>query len=149
MRGGPRDTILADAEDLPLLQAQAWGVNSDGYAHNRHGQKLHRVVAGALSGEQVDHKNHHRADCRKANLRRCSQFQNQWNRISSQGAESQFKGVNRMHPDVDKWQARITINGTRIHLGTFDTQELAAAAYDEAALKLHGDYARLNLKKAA
>ena len=43
-----------------------------------------------------------------------------------------------------KWNARIGIDKKKISLGYFDTPEQAALAYNEAAQKYHGDYAKLN-----
>ena len=41
-------------------------------------------------------------------------------------------------------QAQIKANGRLMYLGIFKTLELAAEAYDEAALKYHGTKAKLN-----
>jgi len=43
------------------------------------------------------------------------------------------------------YRAAICCNGKEIRLGCFVTEIEAAKAYNEAALKYHGEYAKLNV----
>jgi len=101
---------------------------------------MHRVVAGALPGQVVDHINGDTLDNRKSNLRICSISQNGANRGKNKDNTSGYKGVT-FHKGTKKWQAGIKIKGKYIYIGRFDDPALAASAYDKAAKEIHGEFA--------
>ena len=100
----------------------------------------HRLVflyhTGYLPSE-VDHINGVRDDNRIENLRGVSRAQNQYNRKPNKRCKSVYKGVDYKN---GKWRARI--GGE--HLGYFSDEIEAAKAYDNAANKIFGQYARIN-----
>lgn len=90
--------------------------------------------------EMIDHINRDRSDNRFANLREATRGQNQVNSGKPSNNSSGFKGVRRRY---GRWFAQIKKSGKHYHLGYFSTPEEAHRAYCTAAIKLHGEFARL------
>lgn len=141
--------MLVDADDYSrFVYGHTWCVNSNGYAMRHAGRRggkqrfilLHRQIMHARRGQVVDHVNGDRLDNRKANLRRCSPRSNCMN-VRGRPGTSAFKGVSRR--PSGRWGAKCG----SIWLGTFRSQSAAARAYDAAALRIFGRYARLNFPK--
>jgi hypothetical protein len=84
---------------------------------------------------QIDHKNRKPADDRWCNLRPATPSQNTCNR---RGKGNGLKGVTRVK---SRYRAQIKTDIKHIHLGYFDTEAEAHAAYVVAALKHHGAFA--------
>jgi hypothetical protein len=93
---------------------------------------------------EVDHKNNHGLVNLRNNLRSCSHAENQHNQQNPSNNTSGYKGVS-WYKHVAKWRAQINFNGKRIHLGYFDNKIEAAIAYNEAAVKYHGEFACINV----
>lgn len=136
---------FVDDDDFPRLSGFSWCLNN-GYVGTASGGKfvyLHRLLTGAGPGDVTDHRDGNRLNNTRANLRLCSRTENNRNG-PSRGGSSQFKGVYRSRCYGRKWKASITCNRRQIHLGYFDEEVEAARAYDAAAVRLHGDFARTN-----
>ncbi|WP_049780588.1 Cro/CI family transcriptional regulator [Nitrosococcus halophilus] len=141
---------LIDADDYERLVNYRWHVSALGYAVTwilKDGQKakeyMHRMILQVPKGFVTDHINGDLLDNRKINLRICSQQENSRNQRGSRNNPSGFKGVS-LKSDTGKWRARIMVDRKEINLGCFESAEEAAEAYNAAARKHFGDYARLN-----
>jgi hypothetical protein len=106
---------------------------------------MHRVILGVSGFEnKVDHRDGDGLKNTRENLRACTNAQNIRNRPKdSVPTASRFKGVTWSRRN-QRWFARICFDGKQIHLGSFRIEEDAARAYNEAATRLFGDFARLN-----
>ena len=108
----------------------------------------HRVIFYLHHGwwpEEVDHINMDKLDNRIENLRAATKSQNQAN--SAPYKSRKTKGC-YLHSS-GKYMAVIQKDKKRHYLGVYETQEDAAAAYANAAKKLHGDFARFNKEVAS
>lgn len=108
-----------------------------------HKISMHRLIMYAPKGMQVDHINGNTLDNRKENLRICTNAENQHNSNKPKNNLSGFKGVT-WHKNIKIWTASICKDYKKIHLGIFKTKTQAARAYDQAALKYFGEFAKTN-----
>ncbi len=129
---------LIDKEDYSRCKQHTWGFDR-GYVTSRSGGLLHRFIMNCPKNKVVDHKFHNTLDNRKSKLRICTKHQNICNKT---GSSIGYKGVYKTN---NTWQSSITTNNKNIYLGIFKTDTLAAIAYNEAALKYHGEFAKLNI----
>lgn len=94
-------------------------------------QYAHRVIWAIVHGEwphaEIDHINGDRADNRISNLRAVTHQANMQNKARYSSNTSGTPGVT-FNVRMKRWQAYITINGRRRHLGTFSDKDLAVRA---------------------
>lgn len=108
---------------------------------------MHRLITGAPAGICVDHANGDTLDNRTPNLRLCTKQQNVQNMKRPRTNTTGYKGVT-FYESTGKWVARIRQPDGHLYLGSFSSPERAALAYNEAATRFHGEFARLNLLPA-
>lgn len=138
-----------DKADFALVNQMRWHIDrskNQGYMKHTAGRKIlrmHRLIMNANQAQFIDHINGDRADNRRCNLRFATAAQNIANSKKRSNTKTPYKGVVK-NGDGKLWTARICKNGKIYGLGSFETPEKAALAYNAKALELHGEFARIN-----
>jgi hypothetical protein len=135
-----------DNADFDWLDQYNW------YAINHHGKfyaarytkdrgviYMHREIMETPKGKMTDHWDGNTLNNQRDNLRDATNSQNQMNK--KHYGTFKYRGIGK---SGNKFKSQICLNGKSTYLGTFDTEEGAAHAYDEAAKRLFGDFANLN-----
>lgn len=157
-------SFFIDDEDHYLIENIGCYVTKKGYVKGwdkkrKKGISIHRLIMGVIDSTYplVDHINGNPRDNRKSNLRLCSHAENNKNRKAS--GFSQYLGVTvnipyykyintkgelTMYKRKPAFVAQISIDGKGKNLGRFKNEIDAAKAYNEAAIKHHGEFANLN-----
>ena len=143
---------IVDDEDYEWLNKFKWSIIS-GYPRRRSkntepggGGKsimMHRMIMQPMSGFEVDHINGIRNDNRRCNLRLCTSHDNDCNKRKVRGV-SKHKGV-WFDKSSKKWYSEIKVNGKRIRLGSYDTEDEAGKVYNDSAIEYFGEFANLNI----
>lgn len=103
---------------------------------------MHSEIMQTPAGSEVDHIDGDGLNNTKTNLRIVSHKQNQQNIRPRVGVSSKYKGVS-WHNQAQKWRAYLRGR----HLGLFEDETSAAIKYDREALKLFGQFAKLNFPR--
>lgn len=146
-----RHEVIIDDEDYDKIKNYNWfimkqrktyvfrNVRVDG---KRRIELLHRRIMNFPPGF-IDHIDGNSLNNGKENMRVCNNAENLRNRGRQKNNKSGFKGV-RLHSQNKNWVAQIRTNNVTKYIGVYETKEAAALAYNEAAKKYHGEFARLN-----
>ena len=110
---------------------------------------IHRLVANEFIDNPsnkacVDHIDGDRTNNCVTNLRYATKSENGMSQKKHLNATSTYKGV-YFDKRSSKWHARVRLSGVRADLGYFENEDEAAQAYNEAAAKMFGEFAKLNV----
>lgn len=133
-------------KEYSYLEKHNWSLSS-GYPQTNaviDGKKtvvrLYYMILKKEHGKVVDHINGNKLDNTTVNLRKCSDRENLLNRKTNKNNRLGIKGVEKHQ---GKYRARISFASIRYNLGCYSTAEEAADAYKKAAIKIHGEFARV------
>lgn len=148
----------AGRKDIPHYYAVRYGrVGKHRIEYYLHNEVFERMIGQALPRGQhsewlVDHINGDKLDNRRSNLRLATRTENEANKLKrrthgGKATTSRYKGVsmNRDKARKKPWRAHITNKDQGLtYLGSFATEVEAAKKYNEAALEMFGEFAKLN-----
>lgn len=124
-----------------------WRLSGWGYiCRGSGGDALHLLIAermGLDCGQTIDHRDVDKTNDRRDNLREANRTEQQRNHNIHSQNQVGYKGVSYIG-NSNKFRASIKLDGKQKHLGSFDSAEAAAEAYNVAALIAFGEFARLN-----
>lgn len=106
--------------------------------------RMHAFILGVPHSRSVDHRDGDGLNNQKGNLRRCTQHQNLANSKLSSRNTSGFKGVSWNRRE-SVWVARVVCYYRQMVIGRFSDRVAAARAYDAAAIRYFGDFAKTNV----
>lgn len=164
------ELIKVDEKHFDVLNEHTWHVDANGYAvttkyirsrkesketglPRKKFIKMHRLVyelehdVTLTTKEHIDHINRDRIDNRIENIRVDLQGNgdgiNQINQGLRSDNTSGYKGV-FLRKRTGRWESSVSYKGKKKWLGSFDSKEEAAVAYNEKVIELHGEDVYLN-----
>jgi hypothetical protein len=138
---------IIDTVDYPLISGYRWRVKTSadkqiyaiGAKKKGDAVLMHRLITGAPADIEIDHRDCDGLHNWRSNLRIATRSQNARNRR----ALTPVKGASFVK-ERGQYRAQIMFERKKINLGNFSTAKEAGRAYDAAAIRLFGEFARTN-----
>lgn len=158
MSNGIEYPVLYDEQDHEFISSHKWHISHGRYVNrkvkNERGIRtmrlMHRDILGITdSNIHGEHRNRNGFDNRRENLRIATRNENFMNR--GNWGNSKYKGVTsfqRKPTHTIKYTSRIQVYGKCKLLGIFHSEIGAALAYDAAAEKHFGEFAKYNFNRS-
>jgi hypothetical protein len=151
------DYFFIDGEDFDKIKMYKWSFSGNkrsklyiaGLDYNKitkksKGIKLHRLIMDCPKNMMVDHIDGNPLNNCKSNLRICTNSENLRNSDKRKdGLTSKYKGV-CFDKSRNNFMSQIQFNKKHYSLGRYTNEEDAAIAYNNAAVKYFGEFAKLN-----
>ena len=110
--------------------------------------RMHRLILGVTDDKSlIDHIDGNGLNNQRINLRLCNSSENQGNRNGKSNGSSKYKGVCRIEGKNGyvSWRSELYLNGIKVFQKNFSSEDAAAIAYNQAAIKHYGSFAKLNI----
>lgn len=120
---GKGKSVIVDDDDYEKYNHLRWHLSDTGYAVRRiNGEtiRIHRLIMNCPEGLVIDHLNGDKLDCRKSNMRICTQSENTKNRHGAKGY------------CYDKSKRKWMVRYKNKFWGRYNTEEEAKKAYQLA-----------------
>jgi len=127
IKGDQIASTKIDTSDVECVKNYKWHLDKKGYAScTALGKRLHNFLMNTPRGYVTDHINQNKLDNTRKNLRICTNSRNLIN--------NKKRGIS-FHKKINRWRARITVDGKEIYLGNFIFEKDALKARAKAVQK--------------
>jgi|GraSoiStandDraft_45_1057281.scaffolds.fasta_scaffold25402_1 hypothetical protein len=140
---------IVDEQDYEYLNQWKWHFDGRYAARTKWMKELQKEIKIYMHKEIfqakiVDHINGNQLDNRRENLREVTGSQNNMNQtVQKRKKHSKYKGVS-WDKSRNKWIAYCKKDGKMYNLGRYESELKAVLVYNQKALELFGEFARLN-----
>lgn len=143
IRGNEKARTIIDRSDYDKVKSYKWSVFSNYRVADSQGLFLHDLIINHKGNNNImiDHIDGDGFNNQKQNLRIATCSQNAANCSKRSHNTSGFKGV---YKQGNKWMAKVVCKGKQHYFGFYDSILDAAKAYNNGAILLFGEFAKLN-----